>query len=110
MEKLDEYRQHIITALRRYADVKLPDGAEMAVICDKEQDHYQLMSLGWHGQQPWHGCILHLSVKSGKIWIHHDGTESGVAGDLEEMGVLKEDIVLAFHAPYKRHLTGYAAA
>jgi hypothetical protein len=30
--------------------------------------------------------------------------------ELEQNGIPKEDIVLAFHAPYKRPYTGYAVA
>ena len=49
-----------------------------------------------------------LILKNGKIWIQHDGTEIGVANELVEWGVPKEDIVLAYHAPYKRQYTGFA--
>lgn len=52
--------------------------------------------------------IFCLSIKDGKFWIHWDGTEEGIATELVEMGVPKEDIVLAFHAPYKRPYTGFA--
>jgi len=51
---------------------------------------------------------VHIDIKNGKIWIQHDGTERGVANDLVEWGVPKEDIVLAFHAPYRRQYTGFA--
>ena len=45
---------------------------------------------------------MHLDIIDGKIWIQHDGTEIGVANELVEMGVPKEDIVLAYHPLYKR--------
>jgi hypothetical protein len=32
----------------------------------------------------------------------------GIANELVDMGVPKEDIVLAYHAPYKRKYTGFA--
>lgn len=35
-------------------------------------------------------------------------TEVGVANELVELGVPKEDIVLAYHAPYQRKYTGFA--
>jgi hypothetical protein len=52
--------------------------------------------------------VLHIDIKRDKIWIQHDGTEGGLAGRLVEAGVPKEDIVLAFHAPYKRRFTEFA--
>ena len=51
---------------------------------------------------------MHMDIKDGKIWIQHDGTEIGVANELVELGVPKEDIVLAYHAPYQRVYTGFA--
>lgn len=39
-----------------------------------------------------------MDIKDGKIWIQHDGTESGVANELGELGVPKADIVLAYFA------------
>ena len=54
-----------------------------------------------------YGCVLHLDIKNDKIWIQHDGTEVGIANKLVEMGVLKADIVLAFHEPFVRQFTGF---
>jgi len=51
---------------------------------------------------------VRLDIKNGKIWIQHDSTERGVANDLVEWVVPKEDIVLAFRAPYRRQYTGFA--
>ncbi|MEH1849155.1 MAG: element excision factor XisI family protein [Nostoc sp.] len=51
--------------------------------------------------------ILHLDIKDGRIWIQHDGTEEGIANRLVEMGVPKQDIILAFHEPYVRQFTEF---
>ncbi len=80
----------------------------MQTIFDRENDHYELVNLGWNAHKRIRGCLLHIDIKDGKIWIQHDGTEDGVAADLVEMGIPKEDIVLAFHPPYKRKDTGFA--
>jgi hypothetical protein len=42
------------------------------------------------------------------VWIQHDATDVGIANELLARGVPKEDIVLAFHPPYKRPYTGFA--
>ena len=49
-----------------------------------------------------------LNIKDGKIWIQHDGTEVGIALELVKQGVPKHDIVLGFHAPFKRQFTEFA--
>ena len=53
-------------------------------------------------------CLLHVDIREGKVWIQEDRTEVGLACELMELGVPKDDIVLAFHAPYKRPYTGFA--
>jgi hypothetical protein len=51
------------------------------------------MLLGWEGIRR-----IHVDFIDGKIWIHRDGTERGVARDLIDAGVPREHIVLAFQA------------
>lgn len=111
MDRLDEYRQYIETIVKKYGSYKPSYGdVELQVIFDREHDHYQLVSVGWDGNERIRGCILHIDIKEGKIWIQHDGTEVGVANELVEMGVPKHDIVLAFHAPARRKYTEFAAS
>lgn len=109
MDRLDHYRELIRQLLGEYASYKPSYGdVEFEQIIDPVRDHYQLMSVGWNGHQRVHGCLLHIDIKNGKIWIQHDGTEEGVANRLVAAGVPKHDIVLAFHAPYKRPFTEFA--
>jgi hypothetical protein len=68
------------------------------------------MSLGWRGEKRVRQAILYMRLRNGKIWIEEDWTEDGVVLDLQEAGIPKEDIVLAFNPPEVRHLTEYAVA
>ena len=52
--------------------------------------------------------MIHVDIKDGKIWIQHDGTEAVMADKFLELGVPPEDIVLAFHSPFRRQFTGFA--
>lgn len=109
MDKLDRYRTYIQNIIAEYGSYKPSYGqVEMEQVIDPVRDHYQLLSVGWNDFRRIHGCLLHIDIKNGKIWIQHDGTEEGVAERLVEWGVPKEDIVLAFHAPYRRQYTGFA--
>ncbi|MCG8352010.1 MAG: XisI protein [Chloroflexales bacterium] len=108
MAKLDGYRHYIQQILEEYCQYQPAYGdVEMELIIDTERDHYQLMSVGWHNQRRIHGVLIHIDIRHGQIWIQHDGTEGGIANELVKLGVPKEDIVLAFHAPYKRPYTGF---
>lgn len=68
------------------------------------------MIIGWNEHERFHGTIIHVDLIGEQIWVQYDGTETGIAHDFIELGVPKEDIVLAFHAPYKRKYTGFGGA
>lgn len=109
MADIENYRQCIQEIIRRRAAIKPALGeVDVEIVFDTERDHYQLVHAGWHEHRRKYGCLIHMDIKNDKIWIQHDGTEVGVANLLVEMGVPKEDIVLAFHPPYKRPYTDFA--
>ena len=81
---VERYRQYIrhLLGTRERARQHLQQNAqsyEVQTIFDAEHDHYQLLYVGWRGNKREFGCILHLDIKDGKIWIQHDGTEEGIA-------------------------------
>ena len=58
-----------------------------------------------------HGCVVHAEIRDDKIWIHYDGIEDGIRGEMVAAGVPKDrNIVLAFYPPNVREHTGYALA
>jgi ketopantoate reductase len=110
MDKLARYRQHIRELLQEYSTYRPSYGeVEVEHVIDTIHDHYQLLTVGWHQDQRVHGCVFHIDIKENKIWVQHDGTEDGIANRLVAYGVPKSDIVLAFHAPYRRRFTEFAA-
>jgi hypothetical protein len=110
---IEQYRQHIrhlLSERQKLASMSRKyEEYEVQTIFDEQQDHYQLLYVGWRGNKRDFGCILHLDIKDGKIWIQHDGTEVGIANQLVEMGVPKQDIILAFHEPYIRQFTEFGS-
>ena len=109
MDKFQRYRQVVRELLVEQAH-PYPHSNEVdtEVICDVENDHYQLSYIGWEEQQRIFNLILHLDIKDGKIWVQHNGTEMAIAQVLVERGVPASDIVLGFHSPFKRQFSGYA--
>ncbi|NJK36233.1 MAG: XisI protein [Oscillatoriales cyanobacterium SM2_2_1] len=108
---VEQYRHYIRQLLseraQRASNQQNAQEYEVQTVFDTERDHYQLLHVGWRGNKREFGCILHLDIKDGKIWIQHDGTEVGIANQLVEFGVPKQDIVLAFHEPEVRQFTGF---
>lgn len=109
MGSVEQYRQLIQELLEDYStiDFNNPD-LETEIIFDVERDRYQVVHVGWSHKRRVYGCVLHLDIKDGKIWIQHDGTEGGIASELVKRGVPKQDIVLGFHSPFKRQFTDFA--
>ncbi|HBB35658.1 MAG TPA: XisI protein [Cyanobacteria bacterium UBA8803] len=111
MAKLEQYREIVEELLQEYAAFGSDDlEVETELIFDTTRDHYQLVHIGWQGERRIYGCILHLDIKDGKIWLQHNGTENDIAAELVEMGVPKSDIVIGFHSPFKRQFSEYAVS
>lgn len=109
MDKVTLYRRYIQDLLAEYGQYRPSYGkVEVEQISDTTHDHYQLVTVGWDDFERIHGCLFHVDIKDGKFWIQHDGTEDGIANRLVELGVPKSDIVLAFHAPFRRQFTEFA--
>lgn len=107
MERI-KYSQIIQDILRNHSANDLDNNTEIQLLFDTERHHYQVLNIGWKEQKRTYGVIIHVDIKNDKIWIQRDGTEIGIANELIAVGVPKEDIVLGFHAPYKRQFTGFA--
>ncbi len=112
MDRTIKYRQYIKQVLEQYAAVKpanMPE-VENQLIFDEKRDRYQLFSVGWENGERVHGCIFHVDIIGGKIWIQEDNTDRPIAQELLDLGVPKSDIVLAFHEPEVRKMAGFAVA
>ena len=109
MAKVEKYRQLIQEILTAYSQIDFGNPElESELILDLVRDRYQLMYIGWRDEQRIYGCSLHVDIKNEKIWIQHDGTEGGITQELIDRGIPKNDIVLAFHSPFKRQFTEFA--
>jgi hypothetical protein len=111
MDKLENYRKIIKKILKEHVAIPFAYGEiESRTIFDAENDSYMLYSVGWNQRGRIHGITIHLDIVNDKIYIQHDGTEDGIATELEQAGVPKSDIVLAWHEPELRKYTEYAVA
>jgi XisI protein len=111
MDRLNRYRDIIENVLTERAGPPNPrHSVERQLIFDRARDRYLLMKVGWRDDWRVHGCPIHVDIIDDKIWIQEDGTEDGIAADLEAAGISKQDIVLAFHDLEARKHTGYAMA
>ncbi|MEM6700139.1 MAG: XisI protein [Bacteroidota bacterium] len=114
MDKLTIYQEAIKSIILKYSTgISVPEGYEeyeSQAVIDDERGHYFVYGVGWNGYKRIHGCTIHIDLKGEKVWVQKDATDSIIVDQLMELGVLQEDIILAFHAPYKRPYTGFAIA
>lgn len=111
MDTNSAYRQLIERILTEYAQIPYAHGdIQIQTIFDRDGDHYLLMLVGRDGIRRVHGCLVHVDLIDGKIWIQRDGTEHGIARDFIAASVPKKQIVLAFHSPELREQTEFAVA
>jgi hypothetical protein len=111
MDKLKKYRKIIQDFLTEIGSYKnhFPE-IETQILFDTERDHYQILKTGWRDLERTYGVSIHIDIKNEKVWIQRNATDLLIAEELVERGIPKKDIVLAFHAPYKRKYTGFAVA
>ena len=109
MDQLNLYREYVQSILERHRQLDpKSEGVETNTIFDTKNDHYQVMSVGWEDGDRIYGCLVHVDIKDGKIWIQYDGTEYSIANELMDLGVSPQSIVVAYHAPYARQYTEFA--
>ena len=108
MANVELYRQHIQNLLSQHASLVWDKRIQAETIFDTDRDRYQLVYVGWRNQQRIYGPVLHLDIIDNKIWIQQDGTEVGIANELVELGVPKQDIILGFDPPNMRGFSEFA--
>ena len=104
-----QYRDVIEKILEDYANF-LGDDEQVPVelVFDRERDRYLLVETGWQNGYRIYGTLLHIDLIDNKLWIQHDGTEEGVAGELVAAGIPKQQIILGFRSLEQRKHTEFA--
>jgi len=111
MDNLNAHRDRIEHVLTEYTRLPLAyEDTHNQLIFDREHDNYLLMRTGWIGARRIHGCMIHIDIIDGRVWIQRYGTEEGIANALEDNGITKNEIVLGFQEPHVRQYTEYAVA
>lgn len=111
--KLTNYQALIKRLLTQYVEAdnqQLTPGVEYFLIADDESGTYIWLNLGWFQRERLNAPTVDVRLKNGKIWIEENWTEVGIAKELLQAGVPKEDIVLAFQHPEERRLTEFATS
>jgi XisI protein len=112
METLKKYQQILYTFLKEYAQhpyENVPE-IEFQLIADYENNHFQLVAVGWEKNKFIHETIFHFDIKNGKIWIQKNETDILIADLFVSQGIRRDDIILGFVPSYARPYSGFAVA
>ena len=111
MDTLIKQRQALTQIIQDHGQYQPShDNLKTVAICDPQTDNYLLIDLGWGQTGRVHAVVIHAQIIQGKIWVQVDGTEDGITPQLLELGIPKQQIVLGFMRPKRRHLTDFAIA
>ncbi|MBE9115989.1 XisI protein [Lusitaniella coriacea LEGE 07157] len=111
MDELAWYRDILQAIVHQYAQFTPSHGQiEALAICDIPSDNYLLIDTGWDNTGRVHAVVFHLRLVGDEIWLEVDGTTPGIAQELLEHGVEKEDIILGFYRPERRKIVDFSLA
>jgi hypothetical protein len=85
-------------------------GFHVVTFLSPESDRYLLQQVRTEGERYDSYTLAHLEIRDGKIWVLTDSTEQGIATELVEAGIPKDQIVLGFYPPKVRQRGEFAAA
>ena len=104
-----QYRDVIEKILEDYANFLGDDKqVQVELVFDRERNRYLLVETGWQNGYRIYGTLIHIDLIDNKLWIQHDGTEEGVAGELVAAGIPKQQIILGFRSLEQRKHTEFA--
>ncbi|MDJ1172093.1 XisI protein [Roseofilum sp. BLCC_M154] len=113
MERLEHYRcsiKKILTEYHEWVSASYHLDRESCLVFDEDHDHYLWIFMAWEDKKKIRNIHVHIRIKNEKIYIEEDWTEEGIANELLREGIVKEEIVLAFHEPESRKFTEFAIA
>jgi hypothetical protein len=111
MADIDDYRRIVQSVLAPFAERQYAYGdIHNELVFDTVRDRYLVVSVGfdYRGVRV-DACLVHIDIIDGKVWLQRDNTSDIVADQLIECGVPQSDIVLGFHPPDLRAVSGFAA-
>lgn len=81
-------------------------------VIDSEENHFQLMKMGWYKDLYTFSVLIHLDInpETGNIWIQQNNTEIEIEEALAPFGITKKDLVLGFRPDYVRVFSDFAVA
>ena len=113
--KIKKYQKAIAQYIQELAHDRnnsLGNDMTYQAIIDAQNNHFQLVRIGWHGQRFLYSVLIHLDInpETGNIWIQQNNTEILLDAELAAYGVPKNHFVIGFRPASMRPYSDYAVA
>jgi len=110
-DELNRYREIVKRVVAPYADLKYANGDFYnQAVFDEKADRYLVISTGFDGYKRYHGCVVDIAIRNGKVWLEADNTDALIARELVDAGIPRSEIVPGFRHPAARVDTEYAVS
>ena len=101
-DSVSRYRQIVMDFLLQVCE----DDPEVEPIFDTVRDRYLLLSESWRGQERMYCVLIHLDIRSGKVWVQRNQTEIEIEDELLSLGIADGDVVRGLIPLEYRRLAG----
>lgn len=91
---------------------KIANAPELSrhLVINADRTEFILLDVGQFNKRYISDIIFHIGIVKGKVWIHNDYTDIGIADYFVKYGIPKSEIVLAFLPKYEQELSDFAVA
>ncbi|MFN8442530.1 MAG: XisI protein [Caldilineaceae bacterium] len=96
--QLGFYKQVVKNLLSQYEEQKT-EWTEVELVFDDQRMSYLVMQVGWHKEERYHNCLVHIDIRNGKIVIQENNTEDLLDEKLIDMGIPADKIYLGLLPP-----------
>ena len=105
-----KFLQSLILKYAAYKPRYTPN--EWQPICDKGRGEYLLLKfvLGKDGESKDKYPIFHFRLKNGKVYVEENNTDSDIVAELLELGIKKQDLILANYSISKHKQNEFVLA
>lgn len=112
MEKIDTYKNIVQKELAYRQSIKISNAPKLErhLLINQERTEFILMDVGWFKHRYISDVVFHVEIRGGKVWVHNDFTDIGIADYFFREGIPKSDIVLAFLPKYAQEMSEFAVA
>ena len=99
MESQLEFFKQVVKKLLSEYEAQKSEWTEVELVFDDQRMSYLVMQVGWHKEERYHSCLVHIDIRNGKIVIQENNTEDLLDEELVSLGIPADKIYLGLIPP-----------